>query len=201
MSEPDEPEGDEALPLGDVTIGPPDFGGDDELDILDGDGDDGELEVVWDLTDYEPEALDLLDAALERAGIPKEWEQDSVLVVPESHATQAELLIERLDHPMALAPQPDGPEGDEAERMLGTLWDVATWLQREPTDARGLEGLVRAGEAAALAPTPYGVDPAAWGETVRLVEELRTEALADRPDIEAVRQLAGDLLAAVRPMV
>ena len=201
MSEPDEPVGDDLWELDGLILGPPgpDDGDDDAAEA--GAAGDEELEVVWDLADYDAETLDLLDAALARAGIPREWEQDSVLVVSEQHATQAELLVERLDYPMALAPQPDGPEGEEAERLLGTLFDVATWLQREPTDVRGLEGLVRAAEIAALAPTPYGVAPAEWGDVVRKVEDLHRAALDGRPDHERVRQLAADLLSAVRPMV
>ena len=198
MSGSDQPTGEDGWEIDGVTIGSPPFDGD-------GDGpddeDDDDLEVVWDLSDYDDESLDALDAALERAGIPHEWEDDQVLVIGTEHATQAELLVERLDFPMALEALPDGPEGEQAERVLGMLFDAADRLRREPADVRGLAGVVRAAEVAALAPTPFGVAPAEWGGVVRLVEDLRDEVVAERPDHDAVRQLASRLHAAVRPMV
>ena len=158
-----------------------------------------ESELVYDLSEYEPDERAAVSRALVERDVEHWWEEDELIVLEPDQAT-VDLVLERLDHPMALAAQPDGG-GVVAADVLSSMYLGADRLRKDPADTTGLEDLLGAVPAAERMPAPFGFVSADWDTMVLLAGELCDAAVAERPDFDRVRDLARTLRDRLRPLV
>ena len=159
-----------------------------------------ESELVYDLSEYERDERAAVGRELEARGVQHWWEQDE-LVVLEADQETVEFVLERLDHPMALAPEADGDEGATVADVLSALFLGADRLRRNPSDVSGLEQLLGVLPSAERMAAPYGFVSAEWDSLVLLAGELGDAGVAERPDLDRVRELARTLRDRLRPVV
>jgi hypothetical protein len=140
-----------------------------------GDSEGDGAEVVYDLSDWGEADRQKLDKRLDEGDVPHLWEGTS-LVVAATDEAMVEELLDAVEHPDALAPEPDDTDDaadDEVRHeLLSDLFDAADRLKRDPGDDRGLEELTEVlGEADEDRP-PYGFPPAVWRAAIVLAGEL-----------------------------
>ena len=159
-----------------------------------------EQELVYNLGEFEPGERAAVDRALTEREIEHWWE-GSDLVVLEADQHAVDHLLERLDHPLALAPEPDGDDGVEAADVLSALFLAADRLRKDPGELTALEQLLWAVPVAEAIGVPYGFESAEWDGLVLRAGELRDAVAAEQPDFDRVRDLARSLRDALRPVV
>ncbi len=158
---------------------------------------DGE-EVRFLVDDLAPAERLGLTLALYDHDVPYRWDPGLVLVVrPEG----AEVVRRRRVEPATGTD--DGLEAEEVaeddEPLLGALFDLADRLATRPWEVAALDELTALEERIRSGAPPYGLGVGAW---TALMEEVgAVVATGDEADLEATRQAARALRAALRDYV
>lgn len=169
---------------------------DDELD------DDAD-QLVYDIADWDAARRAELAAQLEGFGIAHAFDEHGDLVVLAADEERVDELVEGIEFPDQLDPQPDAAGALDAVELVGALFVAADRLKNDPTDS---EGTIAAADAsrtiAAMAP-PFGFDAPVWEHLVGRANELRRllETESETVDDDAVAAAAAELRDALRPFV
>ena len=171
---------------------------------------DGEPCTEYDLADWSALDRSTLSHTLTRQGRPFRWEGDVLIV----HTTDEDVIEPVMD----LIETGEFVDVDEADfdddiddddggdqlpfEILTTFFLAADRLRRNPLDADGLEQMVEAGEVNNPRRAPYGVDRRLWKRTCELSDDLIGALVdGDAPDDDAVKELAEQLHALLRPYI
>lgn len=153
-----------------------------------------------ELYDWEDHELDQLEAELRVARVRHTWDDDGALLVPPDHVAEAELVIDRVMHPHALAPDDDtGPAGPP--ELLSDLFLAADGVRKEPWNLHRIAQLRDAASRADDHAPPYGVDPATWTLAVRTAHEAVAASDDGSGDEDVVVGSAERVRAVLRPLV
>jgi hypothetical protein len=162
----------------------------------DHESDEGDDEVVFELSDWNDDDRTKLDEKLHAAGISHAWEE-SDLIVDEVDADKAEDAIEALEYPDELpaATDDEAPaENEGSYEVMSALFVAADRLQRDPEDPIAGGEFDAAAETAGDAGPPYGIEAQVWQQVQELAANV-TEQLDDADaeviarDAAALRQL------------
>ncbi len=173
--------------------------GDDEGDQL-GDDDD---QLVYDIADWNAEQRAELAAQLQAAGLAHAFDEDGDLVVRGADEDAVDELLDSVEHPDQLAPEPDGAGALDAIETVGALFVAADRLKNDPSDSEGTIAAADAARAIASMPAPFGFAPPLWTEIGERSAALRRilETDAEVVDDEAVVEEATRLRTLLRPYV
>lgn len=151
---------------------------------------DGDAEIVYDLADWGEADRARLDTRLDEGGVPHVWE-GTALVVAAADEALVEELLDAVEHPDALAPEPDdtaeAAEDEVRHELLSDLFDAADRLKRDATDERAIDELAEVLAEADAARPPYGFPAAVWRTAVGMAEEL-----GSRVGVAVAEPLGGD---------
>lgn len=178
-----------------------------EVDRVLGD-DDGELgddddQLVYDIADWNAEQRAELTIQLEAAGVAHAFDDDGDLVVLAAHEEAVDELLDAVEHPDQLAPEPDGAGALDAVETVGALFVAADRLKNDPTDSEGTIAAADGARAIASMAAPFGFAPPLWSEIGERAAALRRllETDAEVVDDEAVVEEATRLRTLLRPYV
>ena len=173
---------------------------------------DGEACTEYDLADWSALDRTTLTHTLTRQGRPFRWEGEVLLV----HTADEELVeplmdlietgefvdVDEADFDDDGADDTDADADELPFEVLTTFFLAADRLRRNPLDADGLEQMVEAGQVNDPRRAPYGVDRRLWKRTCELSDQLIGALVdGDAPDDDAVRELAEQLHALLRPYI
>jgi hypothetical protein len=133
---------------------------------------DAEDRVAYELGDWPPGELDVLESALDRDGILHEWTEDGELLVYQADEDHVDALFDEL----GLRGPDDGRvqlEGDELTRLLNEVYVATDRLARNARDPDAVVGSARAADDIAQVRAPMGFDEGAWERLVERLGELR----------------------------
>ena len=175
--------------------------------IIDGDGDlelddDGD-QVVYEIDDWDKARRAELIAQLEASGIAHGFDDDGNLVVLAADEDRVDEILDAVENPDQLAPEPDRAGALDAVETVGALFVAADRLKNDPSDS---EGTIAAADAArsmsSMAP-PFGFAPPLWEQLVAEANELRRllETEEEVVDDDAVVEAATKLRSTLRPYV
>lgn len=169
------------------------------VDVLDDGDEDGEG-IAYDLADWDDDQRRGLEADLDAAAIPWEWDGDELVVDVEDEA-RVEALIEAVDFPDALGVEDDPVDaGLEADpELLSRLFVAADRLRGNPEHPGAVDEVLDAARDQPPGP-PYGVDARTWAAVLDHLGAL-AGALEARADEEHVRGAADALRGSLRPLV
>ena len=175
------------------------LGGEDDDAGLDGDDD----QLVYDIADWDASRRAELAAELQAAGIAHAFDEHGDLVVLAADEERVDELVEGVEFPDQLDPQPDGAGALDAIETVGALFVAADRLKNDPTDSEGTIAAADAARAMAAMAPPFGFAPPLWEELVGAAAELRRllETEAETVDDDAVAEAASTLRTKLRPYV
>jgi hypothetical protein len=172
--------------------------GEDELD-LDGDED----QVVYDIADWDAARRAELAAQLDAAGIAHGFDEDGDLVVLAADEDRVDEIVDAVENPDQLDPEPDRAGALDAIETVGALFVAADRLKNDPSDSEGTIAAADASRAMAAMGPPFGFAPPVWEDLVSQAGELRRllETEEEVVDDDAVVAAAAKLRSALRPYV
>lgn len=138
--------------------------------------------TAYELADWPPSEIAALDAALDEAGILREWTDDGDLLVYESDEAKVDELFEVL----GLHGPDDGTvalDGEALSELLDTVYLGADRLSRDPSDPDAVVSYAEAAAQLASVAVPVGFEEGAWKRVQADALSLR-DVLAD-PDADA----------------
>jgi hypothetical protein len=142
------------------------------------DEDEGE-DVVYELSDWEPDLRAALVDRLEAARVDFAWDDNGDLVVAVHDEDVVEQLLDELEFPDSLDPDEEAPPDTAAQDVMSELFIAADRLKNDPTDHEGV--------IAALEP-PYGFSAEQWQGVVDGANALRDGLEGDVDDLEIVER-------------
>jgi hypothetical protein len=151
--------------------------------------------TAYELGDWPPGEIAVLEAALDGAGILREWTEAGDLLVYESDEQRVDALFEEL----GLRGPDDGTvslEGEELSRLLDSVFMGADRLSRDPADPDGVISYAAAATTLGNVAVPVGFEEDAWKRVQADALSLR-DVLAD-PDAEADDEAVSTRAAVVR---
>jgi hypothetical protein len=168
---------------------------DEEL-AADGDEDEEQERVVYDLADWDDDSCVALLDALAADDIPYDLDGDE-LIVEAVDERRVDEMVAAITTPGAVLTA-GGPASFEA---MSDLFVAADELSSDPDDKGASRAIVAGARAAAGASAPFGMDAGWWDGVV-----ARAGALADlietpHPDGDHVIELATALRADLRPYI
>ena len=150
----------------------------------------------FELGDWTPGDVEMLQQSLTEAEIPHRWEGATLVVAPD-----AELVVDDLvdaveaGEAASLDEQAEAPDG-----ALATLFSSADRLARDADDAAARSGLIALVPDLAADAPPYGMAMRAWAVIVERAR-LLVERLTDDSEPGGVSAAAEELRVATRPYV
>ena len=167
------------------------------------DDDEGPDEVGFDLSDWPAEDRVSVGVTLDGDAVPFRWDPGPMLVVREFDETVVEDLLDSMAGDEEGGWEDVGEEGgeeeDDAETVMGDLFDVADrlihapWNREFAEEVRGLIEVIEASEP------PFGIVPEMWDQIANLAGAVI--AGADEQDDVAVEDAATALRSYLREYV
>jgi hypothetical protein len=183
----------------------------------------------FELDEWSVEDRGLLDRLLTGEGIAHVW-QGSTVIVPQVDEHRVDDLIDQVEVEAEAAAGALGGDGDrrvidgeetdadlededddwddgvDAQEVLGGAFVAADRLAKRATDPDGVVAMVEAQQAMATMELPFGFEASVWDDLVARVGVLGTALTVDDGDQaalggEQIEELAGELRAALRPLV
>lgn len=151
--------------------------------------------TAYELGEWPPGEIAVLDAALDQAGIVREWTEEGDLLVYESDEARVDALFGEL----GLHGPDDGSlrlEGEELSQLLDRVYMGADRLSRDPADPDAVVSYAEAAETLGTVSVPVGFEEDAWRRVQTDALSLR-DVLAD-PDAEADDESVSDKARVVR---
>jgi hypothetical protein len=160
--------------------------------------------LVYELEDWTEDDITGLAEALDTVEIPFELDIEGNLVVLEEDEERVERLLESIEYPDALKPDLEGDDevdGVDVAELMGDLFVAVDRLKNHARDHEGVLGLVRAADAIAGVPVPFGFAPAVWTDIVGQAERLRAGIENDEHSDELIEEHAEELRSLLRNYV
>jgi hypothetical protein len=151
--------------------------------------------TAYELGDWPPGEIAVLEAALDEAGILREWTEEGDLLVYESDEARVDALFDEL----GLRGPDDGTVVLEGEALSGLLDEVylgADRLSRDPSDPEAVVRYADASARLAEVAVPVGFEEETWARVQRDALSLR-DVLAD-PDADEDDDAVSDRARVVR---
>jgi hypothetical protein len=141
-----------------------------------------EDEVVFELSDWEPELRAELGRVLGKERLAYRWEGDGDLVVRDEDGDRVDQLLDAVEFPDALEAD-DGEGDDEAgHAAMSELFLAADRLMGDPGDAKAATDLVGASEVVHALHAPFGFGPEAWMQIRELAASVCDDLATDADD-------------------
>ena len=175
--------------------------------IIDGDGDfeldDDEDQVVYEIDDWDKARRAELTAQLEASGIAHGFDDDGNLLVLAADEERVDEILDGVENPDQLDPEPDRAGSLDAIETVGALFVAADRLKNDPSDSEGTIAAADAARAMGSMAPPFGFAPPLWEQLVAEANELRRllETEEEIVDDDAVVAAATKLRSALRPYV
>lgn len=137
--------------------------------------------TAYELADWPPSEIATLEAALDEAGIVREWTDEGDLLVYESDEAKVDALFESL----GLHGPDDGTvvlDGEALSELLDTIYLGADRLSRDPADPDAVVSYAEAAAQLGTVAVPVGFEEGTWKRVQADAQSLR-DVLAD-PDAE-----------------
>ncbi len=156
--------------------------------------------VEYELSDWPPGEVAVLESALEEAGVVREWTEEGDLLVYAVDEERVDSLFDEL----GLRGPDDGTvalDGEELTELLNSLYLGADKLSRDPADPDAVIGFAAAAERVGDIAVPIGFDDDDWKRLQEDAVGLRG-VLADADatdDDEAVSERARAVREHLRP--
>lgn len=151
--------------------------------------------TAYELADWPPSEIAELDAALDEAGIVREWTDDGDLLVYESDEPRVDALFESLG-----LHGPDAGtvvlDGEALSELLDTIYLGADRLSRDPADPDAVVSYAVAAAELGTVAVPVGFEEGAWKRLQADALSLR-DVLAD-PDSDTEDDDVAEQARAVR---
>ncbi|MGY6500853.1 MAG: hypothetical protein ACXIVQ_08200 [Acidimicrobiales bacterium] len=164
---------------------------------------DGDDTVGYEVSGWDPGALDRLVARLERDGIAFGWDDDGDLVVNASDEARVDMVFADLEGD---GDEDDEDEGDEVDGLvvqetLSDLFIAVDRLRKHPLDGASAQLLFDANDRAADLAVPFGFPPETWTTILERGEALAAHFEPGTLDDEAIQADAAALRALLRDFV
>ncbi len=171
------------------------------VEVVDEEGEGEELEVAYDLSDWDDGQRAALVGLLGRHGIDHRFDGQD-LVVDDSVAERVEDLIDEIDFPDALDIYDGSSDDDDqaAADLLSSLYVTADALVENPGHSASVVELLEAAAEAESAGVPFGVDDDTW-MAIRAHAGALADLLGDESDDDSVSAAARQLREFLRPLV
>jgi len=169
------------------------------MDDIDTEDEEGE-QVVYELSDWEPDLRAKLVERLDAARVAYAWDEHDDLVVDDTDEDVVEQLLDELEFPDSLPSDEDASEETSAQDVMSDLFVAADRLKNDPADHEGVLGAFDGAQAAASLATPYGFTDEAWQAIVTRSAALRDALEGDVDDLE-IMDLAAELRTLLRQYV
>lgn len=178
-----------------------DLDAEEEVEELDPD----QSQLEYELEGWTHEQREELDVALEQAGIPHAWDEETLaLVVHEADEEQVERLLDAVEFPDAIEADGEGEPGEvdgiEAQEVMSALFVAADRLLHDPSDADGVLAAVDGADRVAAMRAPFGFSDEDWQALVDEAAALKG-ALEGDADDEVVVERATALRTTLRRYV
>lgn len=151
--------------------------------------------TAYELAEWPPSEVAALEAALDEAGILREWTDEGDLLVYESDEPRVDALFESL----GLHGPDDGTlalDGEALSELLDTIYLGADRLSRDPSDPDAVVAYAEAAVQLSTVAVPVGFEEGAWRRVQADALALR-DVLAD-PDADADDDAVADQARSVR---
>jgi hypothetical protein len=165
-------------------------------------GDDTSL-TEYDLGDWSDDERALVVDSLVAAGIPSRWD-GHVLLVPTEDEESVDTILDEVESG-EIIPIDDSPMSESEEQLpfetLNSFFLAGERLQRDPSDANGLDRLLEALDVAAPNRPPRGVELRLWRRACELAEQLADAIAGDENEQDDAAHIAAQLHDLLRPLI